>query len=223
MRRARLTLIFFNFSRNHMRLFISAVVVGAGLTAAYPLAAQELRAITEDGRKVLLEPDGKWRFDGRASPTASLNSDTTSPYQTSVKRFAVSFNTADWVLLPKREADGNKRTFRHRSLPLYGMVIADELPAATPAIKSLMLTNARAVGASTTILVDQTRTLGDTEVGALRFAASMDGLDFVFSSHYFANGDGNIQVLCYTAQALFFKYQGDCQKFIDGLQIKKAD
>ena len=43
-------------------------------------------------------------------------------------------------------------------------------------------------------------------VGELRLAATMQSLDFVFSSLYYADADGNIQVTCYTAQAIFHKY-----------------
>jgi hypothetical protein len=187
---------------------------------ALPARSQDLRAITEDGRKVLLAPDGKWRFDtSPASAPSSTN--PVSPYQSAVQRFSVSFSPGDWTLVPKRDGDqGNKRTFRHRSLPIYAMVIADELPATTPVLKNIILSNARSAGATTTVLVDQSQDLRGKEVGALRFAASMDGLDFVFSSHYYADSDGNIQVMCYTAQALFFKYKGDCQRFLDGLTIQ---
>ena len=185
------------------------------------LAAEDIRAVTEDGRRVLLSQDGKWQFDnsvpGARKPTDTLS----SPYQTAVKRFSVAFNTADWNLLPKRESDeSNKRMFQHKRAPIYAMVIADEAPATTPAMKQVIFSNARSAGATTTVLVDQTQEINGKEIGVLRLAATMQSLDFVFSSFYYADGDGNIQVTCYTAQALFHKYQADCQKFISGLTIK---
>ena len=190
------------------------------LSASTAFAADDIRAITEDGRRVLLSPNGKWQFDGSV-PAARGSTEPASPYQTAVKRFTVAFNVADWNLAPRKESDeSNKRMFHHKRLPIFGMVIADEMPAATPAMKQVMFSNAKSAGATTTVLVDQTQEHSGKEVGVLRFAATMQGLDFVFSSLYYADGDGNIQVTCYTAQALFHKYQADCQKFISSLVIK---
>ena len=113
-----------------MRAYIASLLAFLLVAASSPLAAQELRGITEDGRKLILSPDGTWRFD-KSAPAAASGSD--SPYQAAVKRFSLSFNTSEWVMLPRREADGTaKRSFKHRTLPLYGMVISDEMPTVTP-------------------------------------------------------------------------------------------
>lgn len=202
----------------HLYRFLPWLVMA--FTAPAALAAEDIRAITEDGRRVLLSRDGKWQFD--SSPPAPRKPDgLPSPYQTAVKRFSVAFNTADWNLMPIRESDdANKRIFQHKRAPIFGMVIADEIPATTQALRQAMLSNARSAGATTTLLVDQTQEFNGKEVGVLRFAATMQSLDYVFSSLYYGDGDGNVQVTCYTAQSIFHKYQADCQKFIGGLTIK---
>lgn len=209
---------------NHQRPMIhisrNFIVATICMAVASIAAAQDLRAVTEDGRKVIISPDGKWRFDA-GSLSSPKSNESASPYQTAVKKFSVAFNPSDWNLIQKRDAeDANKRTFQHKRFPIFAMVIADEMPATTAALKSVILSNAKSAGASTTVLVDQLTDLGGKEIGALRFAAQMQGLEFVFASYYYADVDGNIQVICYTAQSLFFKFQGDCQKFLDGLSIK---
>jgi hypothetical protein len=203
-----------------MRRNLCVLLISLCTVASPAISADEIRAVTEDGRKVILTHDGKWRFDRKAlTPVAAL--DSLSPYQTSVRRFSVSFDSTKWVLVPKRDGDEhNKRSFRHKSLPLQGIVIADEIPATTEAIKSVILSNAKAAGATTTVLVDQEKEIGGKGAGFLRFAATLNGLDFVFSTHYYGDGDGNIQVLCYTAQSIFFKYESECQQFIAGLSIR---
>ncbi len=203
-----------------MRPYLSAFVLSLFTLASAAISAQEIRAVTEDGRKVVLSPDGRWKFD-RASMTPTAALDSVSPYQTAVSRFSVAYDTSKWVLSPRRDGDEiNKRTFRHKSLPIHAVVIADEIPLQTDALKNIILTNAHSAGATTTVLLDQEKQLGGKGVGFLRFAASMKGMDFVFSSHYYGDGDGNIQVMCFTAQSIFFKYEGDCQQFIAGLTIK---
>ena len=204
-----------------MKIKTTAVAAMAclGLLAGQAFA-KDLRAVTEDGRKVLLSPDGKWRFDGSAPVVQAPPDVETSPYRPAVKRFSVAFNAADWTLRPKQEGDGpNKRSFQHKTLPLHAMVISDEMPANNAAIKSVILSNAKSAGATTTVLMDETVRIADMEVGSLRMAAAMKDLEFVFWSYYFANEDGNIQVTCFTAQALFYKYAEECRKFLAGFKI----
>lgn len=183
-------------------------------------AAQDIRAVTEDGRKVLLSPDGRWRFNSnQLAPT--IQSDFSSPYQPSVKKFSFSFNTSEWTLAPKREGDeNNKRTFQHKNLPIYGMVISDEMPANIAVMREVIIGNARRAGAETTVLLDETQRIDGKDIGVIRFSANMKGVEFLFSTYYYADQDGNIQITCYTSQSLFSKYQNNCEKFLSGLAIK---
>ncbi|MES2889803.1 MAG: hypothetical protein V4739_17555 [Pseudomonadota bacterium] len=203
-----------------MRRPLSWCLVALCFTTLPAHALPELRAVTEDGRKVILSSDGRWQFDSQSS-AARRPLELSSPYQTSVKNFSVAYNTSDWHLAPHKETEEiNKRAFKHKKLPIYAMVIADEMPATTEAMKAVILSNAKSAGASTTVLLDQLQNVNGKEVGSLRFVANMQGLDFIFTTLYHADPNGNIQVMCYTAQALFHKYQANCQSFLDGLTIK---
>lgn len=188
------------------------------MAVAGGVAAKDVRAVTEDGRKVLLSADGKWRFDSNAP--GAVAPATESPYRPSAKQFSLAFNPSEWTLLGKRDEDGpHKRGFVHKSLPVHAWVIADEMPAALPTMKTLILSNAKSAGAETTVLLDELVRVSDKEVGSLRMAAALKGMDFVFWTYYFANQDGNIQVTCFTAQALFYKYEAECRKLLASFRI----
>lgn len=202
-----------------MRILHSTVLVVLSTLAIQVAQAQDLNATTEDGRRVVLSAGGTWKFDNRPNPKLSPAL-SASPYQPAVAKFSVNFDANAWTMQPKgAAAEHSKRVFVHKSLPLYAMVISDEMPTTTPALKQLLINNAVQAGAETTVLLDTTRTFSGHEVGAIRLAAAMRGVDFVFSTNYYADDDGNIQVVCYTGQPLFHKYAADCQKFIDGLVI----
>lgn len=160
---------------------------------------------------------------GRRAPRADARAGARAqPFQTSVKKITVNFNTNEWTLMPKREGEAsNKRMFQHRSLPIYSMVIADELPASNESLKSAIFSNAASGGFTTTTLIDQSKQISGHQVGELRFAAAnKSGMEFVFSSYYYADEDDNVQLMCYTAQSLFHKYQAECEKLLNGLAIK---
>src|SRR6185437_1047877 len=155
-------------SSNHMKKSTTILLMALAAMSTTAFGAEDMRAVTEDGRKVLLSPDGKWHFDlkPRLATTSSSTTESASPYQTIVKRFSLAFNTDDWTLVPKRDGDAvNKRTFQHKRFPIYGMVISDEMPATNEAMKNAILYNASAAGASTTTLIDQTKKLGDRQIG----------------------------------------------------------
>ena len=202
-----------------MRILTLSTLIALSVAGGTALAA-DLRAVTEDGRKVILSADGKWHFApaGAGVHSAAV---TGSPYQTAVPKFSLAFNTDEWFMLPKDDSeDTNKRVFKHKTLPLYGMVIADEMAASTPSVKEVILSNARRVAADAMVLLDDSAQVSGKDVGKIRVAANIKGVDFLFSSYYYADQDGNIQVTCYTSQALFAKYQAACEKFQASLRIQ---
>lgn len=201
-----------------LRLLVSALIA----TTALSSAAQELRAIAEDGRKVILSSDGRWRFDTsapRAPGTAA--GDGASPYQTKVRKFSVAYDMGAWAPVAQREGEEvTRRSFRHKTLPLHAVVLADEFPVSTTGVRSIILSNMRNAGATPFVLREQESLIDGKTVGNIRVAAAMSGVDFVYSGTYYGDNDGNVQVMCFTAQQLFHKHAAECEAFTAGLRIQ---
>jgi hypothetical protein len=190
------------------------------LSMAATAATGDIRAMTEDGRKVILSTDGHWAFDTRANSTP-IKPSGDSPFHSSVQAFSVSFDTSQWILSPMGSNDvANKRMFRNRSRPLFVAVVSDELPATTSALRNSIIASAKKNGGEVKVLVDETRSIKGKDIGYVRYFVNNDGTEFVFANLFYGDDRGNIQVACFTAQQLFFKYQDECQKFLDGLNIE---
>lgn len=204
-----------------MRLSTRLVsLVMAALTVC-SVGAQDLRAVVEDGRKVILSPNGKWRFDTNAARAKVPASGGMLTYQPTAKKFSAAYSSDTWDLMPIKDSDSpSKRTFAHKTLPMYAMVISDEIPVSTATVKNVILANARASGAVPTILLDKPIDIGGNAVGSIRFSIAPNGVEFEFAAYYFGSPEGNVQMSCYTAQSLFAKYESECKKFMDGLAIK---
>jgi len=200
--------------RNALLLGLSAVTLSAAFAA-------DIKAITEDGRRVILGGDGRWSFDNAQPPGASRQPLSESPFRPTVKGYSVNFDTTKWTLsAPDKNEAANRRTFRHRTLPLYAMVVSDEIPATSEIVRNVIVANAKSAGGDPKVLADDTKSLRGKDVGMMRMLVSLNGLDFVFSTAYYGDQRGNIQVMCWTGQSLFFKYQADCQAFVEGLAIE---
>lgn len=201
------------FTQFVLAVFLSAMHIAAA-------SAAEVRAVTEDGRKVLLTPDGRWRYDAKSSVPMQTLADQ-SPYQTQVKKFLLAYDSSKWIPVQREgQSETNKKLFKHKTLPIYGMVIADEIPAATEAIKNVILYNAKTAGTDLKVILDETKNISGKTAGSIRFVGALGGVDFMFTGYYYGDADGNVQVMCYTGQQIFYKYESDCQQFIGGLIIK---
>ncbi|MBB5189673.1 hypothetical protein HNQ50_000383 [Silvimonas terrae] len=188
--------------------------------SAVVAAADTLHGITEDGRKVLLAPNGTWTFDNSTASAASV-APGGSPYIPMVKKFSVNYDVNSWNQSPPKDGESaTKRMFMHKTLPLYAVVISDQIPANNASMREVILHNVQSAGATPTIILEKKPVINGKEAGMIRFVASLKGLDFVFNTNYYGDDSGNIQVTCYTGQSLFYKYEAECQKFIDGLTIK---
>jgi hypothetical protein len=201
-------------------------LASAELEGAQGAPAAPLRAVAEDGRRVLLLPNGTWRpADPQGSgplvsgATSARDPQATSPFRTVVRRFTVKYDIAQWVLQPAKEGDPTRRHFRHRSLPLTAVIAADEYPVPTRSLRQVVEQNARASGVVVTPLIDEEREHSGHKVGYLRLLASVQGMDLIYVNQYYGDSDGNVQVICFTAQTLYAKGHAECHRFIDGLSI----
>lgn len=206
-----------------MKFWLSCLL---GTMALMPVAhaqGKDLRAITEDGRKVLLGSDGRWRFDASAAALSTPSAPASeSPYKTILDSVSVVFDTKKWSLAPTTASDPRgRRTFRHSTLPLYAAIIAEEFPATTQGMRTVILSNARTFsGTEPTVLFEEIKPVQQRPVGNLKFYITKDGLEFVFTTRFHANEQGNVQLSCWTAQSLFHKYEDECQKLLDGLTFQ---
>ena len=201
------------------RLLFSTLLVAAQFSAQ--AQAADLHAVTEDGQRVILSSDGKWHIDKHAA--SSVPSLSQSPYHTAVSSYTVAFDATQWIPAEKsgNDTEPTKKMFRHKSLPIYGMVIADEIAMTTDSLRNIIITNAdKAADTKTTVVLDETEDVKGKTIGSIRFIATKEKVDFLFATHYYASPAGNIQVVCFTSQSLFTKYAEDCKKFISGLTVE---
>jgi hypothetical protein len=207
-----------------MKFWLSCLLGTMALMPAAHAQGKDLRAITEDGRKVLLGSDGRWRFDASAAalsiPPAAPAGE--SPYKTILDSVSLVFDTKKWSLTPNVASEPRgRRNLRHNTLPLYGAIIAEEFPGTLQAMRTVILSNARTfTGMEPTVLFEETKTVQQRAVGNMKIYVAKDGVEFIFTTRFHANEQGNVQLTCWTAQALFHKYEDECQKLLDGLTFQ---
>lgn len=202
-----------------MRILAAALLVPL---AAAPAAAQgPARATTDDGRKVLLYPDGRWKYAPApsSSPGArkvhARGSAATERVDLLRGGMTLFIDPAKWKQAPSE--DPTKISFRHASGEAYGMVVAERLAIPLPRLKEIAIKNAREAAPDVRVTFEEPRRVNDVDVLAMQMEGTIQGIPFTYYGYYFSGPQGSVQLLTYTGSNLFAEYKAEFEDFLDGL------
>lgn len=191
-------------------------------SAAY---SQETLAVTEDGRKVLLNSNGSWRPFGSTAPVAPSPAKSpfqkaagaSSVYKSKGDKFQVWYNPSKWH--QKKSAENDKPTFEHKDGDIYAMILAERFSMTLDALKDLAIQNAQNVAPDVRVTHEEERVVNGKKILCMSFEGTISGVPFTYFGYYYAGKNGIIQLITYTAQNLFEEYRGEMTEFLNGLKI----
>lgn len=200
-----------------MRILAAALL--AALAAVPGRAETPVRATTEDGRTVLLYPDGRWRFApsaaARGGKVRARGSAATERVELLRGGMALFIDPGKWKQAPSD--DPTKISFRHASGEAYGMVVAERLAIPLPRLKEIAIRNAREAAPDIRVTLEEQRRVNDVDVLAMQMEGRIQGIPFTYFGYYFSGPQGSVQVLTYTGSNLFAEYRPEFEEFLDGL------
>ena len=188
-------------------------------------AQQATTATTEDGRKILLYPDGTWRL----LKTPVSEPSTARAYQRPTEAklfvkapkgpFGVWINQQKWKQDAPVEEDASKITFRHKKGDAYAMLIAERLSIPTESLKKMVLAEAKGAAPDVRVISEEKRTLNGKKILCLKMGATIENIPFVYYGYYYSGSDGTLQVVTYTGTNFFDEFKSDFEEFLNGTQI----
>ena len=206
-----------------MKVVSFFTVIAFLICGTHALAQASLNAITEDGKKILLWPDGTWKYAPSAETAKQATSlefkkaaAATEVLSLNKGAASESYDPNVWTIAKQ---ENPKVTFHHKSGDIYGMVIAERLEMSSEGLKELALGNARKIATSLTVVKDEKRVVNGTEVTYMQFELTMQGITFIFEGNYYAGPSGTIQVVTWTSKNLFPEYKEEMEHFMNGLQV----
>lgn len=186
--------------------------------------SQDIPAITEDGRKVLLKKDGTWKFYSASKPSQATSSgsynksdEATSAFKAKGDKLLVWFNPVKWH--QKKSVETDKPTFVHKDGDVYGMVIAERFAMTPEALKGMAVRNAQKVAPDVKVVHEDNRIVNGKKVLCMKMEGTIEGVQFVYFGYYYAGKAGIVQLITYTAQNLYPEYESDMTEFLNGLVI----
>ena len=190
------------------------------LLLAAPARAQPARATTEDGRKVLLYPDGRWKYappaaKGRAEKSYIRGVAATEGIDLLRGGMTLFVDPAKWKRTPSE--DPTRISFRHSTGEAYGMVVAERLVIPLPRLKEIAISNAREAAPDVRVTLEEPRRVNDVDVLAMQMEGTIQGVPFTYYGYYFSGPHGSVQLLTYTGSNLFAEYKPEFEDFLNGL------
>jgi len=188
------------------------------IAAAAPLLAQgPIRATTEDGRKVILSPDGSWRFatPGAAPATSSARpASATERVELLKGRMALYFDPGKWRA--SKSAESGRLTFAHTSGDGYAMVISERLEMPLQALRTIAINNAKEAASDARLVSEEERTVNGLTVLCMHLEGTLSSVKFDYLGYYYTGPEGSVQVITYTGHNLFPEYKPEFETFLNG-------
>jgi len=183
-----------------------------------------VKARTDSGKEVILSPDGTWKYAPDASTSTTSTTVANKPagattlYKTPRGSFGIWYDNTKWLL--KREPDESGRIeFKLRRGDAYALILIEEISIPLATLKEAALENAKAAAPDARIIFEETRTVNKQDVLCMKIDGTVKGIPFRYYGYYYGGKQGSLQLLTFTGQEIFSKYEQDLTDFLNGLEI----
>ncbi len=198
-------------------LVCTCMLLGSGL--AYGQRA--IRATTEDGNQVILNPDGTWRHFDAVKTRYEKSPSATQKIKTPFGDFAIWIDPTIWH--QTRESAAGRLSFENVNGENYAMVVSERIPIPTESLNDIALSNVRDVDPNAKITLQEKRTVNGRDVLCLQIEASNKNIPFTYYGYYYGGTSGTIQVVTFTVRSAFAKNEPDSTQFLNGLEVYDSE
>ena len=191
------------------------------------------RALTEDGKEVVLFDNGTWKFvnesDAKALETTITNNNLfeksrNASFLMKSKKVDVGvyFDPKKWKLATQNISPHVEYFFAERNSNdgYFGFMITEKVQIATlKNLKDLIIENVNRNVDYFRLKESEYRTVNGVKVLYIRYAANTKGMDFEYAGNYSINSDGYAGVVGFASQKVFEQSFGAVQELINGISV----
>jgi len=202
------------------------------LLISFNVSKAQINALTDDGKQVILNTDGTWKY---ASPVVLGDSNDPDSIKTNPVKFSKSpnatflvksntvnvgifINPAKWTFAPHHENEANLE-YRFNLKTGDGMAIleAEKTPIPLVNMRNIALINAQKAAVDAKIVSEEYRVVNNTKILFLEMSGTLQGIKFRYMGYYFSNDKGTVQLLSYTTEAMYNNAHKELETFLNGL------
>lgn len=193
---------------------------------AFPLASEaQIRATTDDGKRVQLLQDGTWKYETAVRPSSPAVA-TRRRSAAATTRVAVPFGDAvfwiDSTQWKEQSREGGRVVFAGYDEKSFGLIVSEGLGGVpTSSMKNVALTNAKKLDPDARVVVEERRVINGRDLLYLEMDVTGQGIPFRFTGYYHGGTKSNLQVIGYTVRGEFEATRKGLEEFINGMEIRE--
>ena len=208
-----------------LRLILVALFISVGSTSI----AQK-KAITETGEEVILNENGTWKYlnegsavkgDIRVNDQKFEKSGKATFLVKSVRTDAgVWIDPSKWSFTKGSNNADAEYQFQAKGQDAYGILIAERISIPLENLKKIAFANAQKAAPDIKITKEEYRTVNNNKILMMEMNGTIQGINFIYSSYYFSNAKGSIQLITFTAANLFGELSKEMEELLNGLTVQ---
>lgn len=194
------------------------------------ISVAQQTATTSDGKTVILNEDGTWKYDETQSTNILFNDSLLPKYskplssKTLLKsqrtNHAVWYNSLKWSTVDIKPTEASEYLFKLKDRDGYCLTVVEKIEIPVENFREIILKSLRMRGAEQMEIVkEEYRMVNGQRVLHMQFDASSKGIKFTYTGYYYSNETGTTQLLCYTGKNLFKDYKQDFENMLNGFAV----
>lgn len=96
------------------------------------------------------------------------------------------------------------------------MLIAEKIEIPIESLRSIAIDNAREAAPDVRVTNEEYRIVNGVQVLMMQMKGTIQGIRFVYYGYYHSGPEGSVQLISYTADALFEQYKAEMETLLNG-------
>lgn len=181
-----------------------------------------MEATTADGRKVVLDPDGSWKFKENSEATKQGTGYTKSTGAKAVLKskrgfLEIWYKSEKWS--PKDGDDTTEFRLTHKDGDVYALAVVEWIAVPLSTLRKIALDNTKRAAPDAKIVFEEEREVNGVKLLAMQIEATVQEIQFTYFDYFWSGKAGTIQVLTYTSRNLFPQVKQDMEELLNGVVI----
>ena len=190
------------------------------------------RAVTDEGKVVILSSDGTWKFESPASTATpdiatnprSFSKDPSSTFALkSTKNNSVFWlDTSEWIF--EKSAAGAASEYNLKTKDgsdIYALAITEAISMDLLSLADVALSNAKGLAPDARVVKKEFRVVNGVRALYMEMLGSAGGIRFKYLGYYFSDSSGTTQYVVYTGENLAPKFETKIAKLLNGFSARK--
>lgn len=190
--------------------------------------SQEIKATTEDGKDIILDPDGTWSYSetressslsDKGLPQFFKPESATTLLKGKRVAYGLWYDRSKWTL--DQEIDNTSAEFEltHVEGDRYAVIIPERIQIPLETLRIAAIANAKKVAPDTRIAFEEKRIVNNRKILCLKMDATIQGIPISYINYYYSGKAGAVQVMAYTGQNLLDEYNTDLMDLLNGFEV----